>query len=171
LEKNSRIKPQSKRYRLWCLQKIQKSWPGLWELRLDEIKVDTYQEWSGKLSKEIACHYFNNTIATLKQVIDAGIAEYERQGGKGLKNPAQQLLRVRIKQKELQLPEPSQFHALVENLRKRSGGWSPRIGDLIEFLAYSGLRIRSEALWVNWEDIDWQRREIIVRGHPEKARR
>jgi integrase len=29
------------------------------------------------------------------------------------------------------------------------------------------LRIRSEALWVNWEDIDWQRKEVIVRGHPE----
>ena len=116
---------------------------------------------------EIASHYFNNTIATLKQVIDAGIAEYERQGGMGLKNQAQQLLRVRIKQKELQLPEPSQFHELVGNLRKKSGGWSERIGDLIEFLAYSGLRIRSEALWVTWEDIDWQRKEIIVRGHPE----
>lgn len=167
LEKNSRIKPQSKQYRLWCLQKIQKSWPELWGFRLDEIKVEAYQEWSARLSKEIACHYFNNTIATLKQVIDAGIVDYERRGGKGLKNPAEQLQRVRIKQKELQLPEPSQFHELVKNLRKKSGGWGERIGDLIEFLAYCGLRIRSEALWVTWEDIDWQRREIIVRGHPE----
>jgi integrase len=166
LEKNSRIKPQSKKYRLWCLQKIQRSWPALWELRLDQISVESYQEWSTKLSTEIAAHYFNNTIATLKQVIDAGIADYERQGGKGLKNPAAKLQRVRIKQKELQLPEASQFHDLVKNVRKKSGGWGPRIGDLIEFLAYSGLRIRSEALWVTWEDVDWQRREIIVRGDP-----
>src|SRR5262249_44980939 len=29
------------------------------------------------------------------------------------------------------------------------------------------LRIKSEALWVTWQDIDWQRKQIIVRGHPE----
>ena len=43
------------------------------------------------------------------------------------------------------------------------------MADLIEFLAYSGLRIRSEALWVTWEDIDWKRKEIIVRGDPVTA--
>ena len=74
-----------------------------------------------------------------------------------------------MKQKELQLPEPSHFKGLVENLRMRSGGWGPRVADLVEFLAYSGLRIRSEALWVTWEDIDWKRKEIIVRGNPVTA--
>jgi integrase len=43
------------------------------------------------------------------------------------------------------------------------------VADLIEFLAYSGLRIRSEALWVTWGDIDWTRKEIIVRGDPVTA--
>ena len=43
------------------------------------------------------------------------------------------------------------------------------MADLIEFLAYSGLRIRSEALWVTWEDIDWKRKEIIVRDDPVTA--
>jgi integrase len=38
---------------------------------------------------------------------------------------------------------------------------------LVEFLAYSGLRIHSEAFWVTWADVDWQRKQIIVRGHPE----
>jgi hypothetical protein len=31
LESDTRIKPQSKKYRLWCLKRIEKSWPGLWE--------------------------------------------------------------------------------------------------------------------------------------------
>ena len=64
----------------------------------------------------------------------------------------------------LRLPEPSQFKDLVANVRKRSGGCGPRDGDLLEFLAYSGLRIKSEAVWVTGEDIDWPRKEIIVRG-------
>ena len=39
----------------------------------------------------------------------------------------------------------------------------------MEFLAYSGLRIQSEAVWVTGEDIDWTRKEIIVRGDPVTA--
>ena len=84
-----------------------------------------------------------------------------------LDNPATDLKRVRVKQKELRLPEPSEFTGLVENLRKGSGAWGQRVADTVEFLAYSGMRIRSEAIWVTWVDVDWQRKQIIVRGHPE----
>jgi integrase len=162
LESNSQIKPQSKKYRHWCLKKIKTSWPELWGLSLDEITAEACQKWAAALSKTIASHYYNNTIATLKQVIDAGVEEHRRRGGGDQENPARQLLRVRIKQKELQLPEASRFHGLVANIRGRSEA----AGDLIEFLAFSGLRINSEAFWVTWEDIDWQRKEIVVRGHP-----
>jgi integrase len=167
LESDSRIKPQSKQYRLWCLLKIQKSWRGLWDMHLDQITAQACMEWAAKLQKEIACHYYNNTIGTLKQVIQAGMKQRRENKGATLENPAIVLRRTKVKQKHLQLPEPSQLCQLVENLRKGSGGWGPRIGDLIEFLAYSGLRIASEPIWVTWKDIDWQRKEIIVRGHPE----
>jgi integrase len=167
LETDSSIKPQSKQYRLWCLQKIQRTWPELWDLRLDQIPEETCKEWAAKLNKQIACHYYNNTIGTLKQVIEAGIKLHKDSGGTRLENPAAELKRTRVTQKDLQLPESSQFPQLVKNVRMRSGGWGPRVGDLIEFLAYSGLRIGSEAIWVTWEDIDWQRKEIIVRGDPE----
>jgi len=167
LEADSSLKPQSKQYRLWCLQKIEKTWPELWELRLDEITESACKEWGAKLIKEIACHYYNNTVGTLRQVLQTGIKMHRDNGGGTLDNPAADLKRTKVKQKELQLPEASQFKKLVENLRKGSGGWGPRIGDLVEFLAYSGLRIQSEALWVEWQDIDWERKEIIVRGHPD----
>lgn len=169
LERDTRIKPQSKAYRLWCLLKIQKSWPELWNLRLDEIRPEACKEWAAKLVTEIACHYYNNTIGTLKQVLQEGIKHHKEQGGGLLENPAQELSRTRIKQKDLQLPEPSQFRELVENIRKRSGGWGPRVADLVEFLAYSGLRINSEALWVTWADVDWQRKQMVVRGDPDTS--
>jgi integrase len=167
LENDTGLKPQSKQYRLWCLLKLERSWPELWNLRLDEISEQACKDWGAKLSKEIACHYYNNTIGTLKQVIQSGIKAHKENGGNLLPNPAEELKRVRIKQKDLQLPEATQFKELVANVRIKSGGWGPRIGDLIEFLAYSGMRIQSEALWVKWEDIDWQRKQIIVRGDPE----
>ena len=44
LESDSRIKPQSKQYRLWCLLKIQRSWPDLWDLHLDQITQQACKE-------------------------------------------------------------------------------------------------------------------------------
>ena len=169
LESNSALKPQSKRYRLWCLQKLETSWPEVLKLRLDEITDVACKEWAAKLQKKIACHYYNNTIGTLKQILQIGIKNHKEKSGVRLDNPAFELKRTKIKQKDLQLPERSQFRDMVANLRKDSGGWGPRIGDLVEFLAYSGMRIASEAIWVNWEDVDWKRKEIIVRGHPDTS--
>ena len=171
LASDSTIKTSSKGYRLGCLLKLERTWPELWDLRLDEITPQACKDWAGNLVKEIACQYYNNVIGTLRLVIASGIKAHKEKTGVKLENPAAELKRVRIKQKDLQLPESSHFKSLVKNLRMRSGGWGPRVADLVEFLAYSGLRIRSEALWVTWDDIDWKRREIIVRGDPGETRR
>ena len=169
LASDSTIKASSKGYRLGCLLKLERTWPELWDLCLDEITPQACKEWAAKRNKEIACQYYNNVIGTLRLVIASGIKAHKEKTGVKLENPATEVKRVRIKQKELQLPESAHFKSLVGNLRMKSGGWGPRVADLVEFLAYSGLRIRSEALWVTWDDIDWKRKEIIVRGDPVTA--
>lgn len=165
LQRDTSVKPQSKKYRLWCLGKLQKTWPQLWELRLDQITPKACMDWAAELHGKIACHYYNNVIGTLKQVVESGIKAHKEATGVTLENSAAVLKKTRILQKELQLPESPQFHLLIENIRKRSGGWGPRVGDLAEFLAYSGMRIK-EAVYVNWEDVDWKQCEIVVRGKP-----
>ena len=115
LESETQIKPQSKKYRLWCLAKLQKTWPEVWDLRIDEITPEACREWAAKLIKEIACHYYNNTLGTLKQVLQTGIKAHKANGGGTLESPAAELKKTRIKQKELRLPEPSQFKDLVAN--------------------------------------------------------
>ena len=114
----------------------------------------------------ISSHYFNNTIGTLRQIIDGGIKAHKKNNGVVFENPASELKRAKVKQKDLQLPEPAQFRDLVINIRKKSGAWGERVGDLVEFLAFGGMRIHSEAGWVIWDDIDWQRKQIVVRGAP-----
>ena len=103
LNTTRRIKPQSKKYRLWCLGKLQKTWPELWDLRLDEITPQACKEWAAKLVKEIACHYYNNTLGTLKQVLQTGIKAHKANGGGMLESPAAELKKTRIKQKDLRL--------------------------------------------------------------------
>ncbi len=167
LDNDPTIKPQSRKYRRWCIRKLELSWPGLKDLRLDQIGTETCREWGARLSQEIACHYYNNTIATLRLIIAAGLKDYSDRTGVQLDNPAAVLSRVRVTQKELKLPEPDHFRQLVQDVARDSGGWGPRAANMIEFLASSGLRAFSEAPWVTWEDVDWQRKEIVVRGSPE----
>lgn len=167
LDNDPTIKPQSRKYRRWCIRKLELSWPGLRDLRLDQIGTEACREWGARLSQEIACHYYNNTIATLRLIIAAGLKDYSDRTGVRLENPAAVLSRVRVTQKELKLPEPDHFRQLIQDVARESGGWGPRAANMIEFLAYSGLRAFSEAPWVTWEDVDWQRKEIVVRGSPE----
>lgn len=167
LATDTSIKPRTVEYRQLCISKIKQTWPRLLETNLSEITEAACRDWASDLSKNISSRYFNNTIATLRLIIAAGIKEYVRLGGNLLENPAQHLSRVRVDQKELRLPEPSQFHELIADIRSKSGVWSPDVADLVEFLSYSGMRAFSEAGHFTWEDVDWKRKELIIRGDPE----
>ena len=158
------IKPKSKEYRLLCLKRLTSTWPDLDDRKVNEITVDECREWAATLG--VSCHYFNNTVSTLRQILDLATREHKARGCAAFDNPARELPRIRVKQKHLVLPEPEQFKALVDEILTGSSGWGPRIAELVQFLAYSGLQAFSEAAWVTWADIDWTRREIVVRGDP-----
>ena len=160
------MKQSSKDYRHLCIWKIKETWPELWARELDGITAAECRDWSTALKATIASQYFNNVIGTLRLIIDEGIQELKRQGGQRIENPASELTRARITQKTLKLPEKDQFKSMVDAVRDGSS-WGPKAADLVEFLAYSGLRLYTEAQWVTWGDVDSQRMEIVVRGHPE----
>ncbi len=165
---DSGMKASSKGYRELCIRKLQSSWPDLWNHPLDAITAEQCREWSAKLKTDIASQYFNNVVGTLRLIFEEGIKAQVKAGGEKIENPLAELSRAKIPAKVLQLPEPDQFRNLVGKIRE-SGSWGPKAANLVEFLAYSGTRLYTEAQWVNWEDIDWQRNEIIVRGSPETA--
>ena len=166
LESATNIKPQSKDYRRWCLKKLNETWPELRAMNLTDITPLACLEWAARLQKEVACHYYNNIIGTLKQVIDLGIKDYVSGGGVRFENPAQEVNRTKVLQKDLRLPEAEQFRGLVKSIRTRTDLFAEHVANLVEFLAYSGMRAYSEAAWVTWEDVDWNRKEIVVRGNP-----
>ena len=151
------------------LEKIRTTWPELWQLRASEISAPACKDWVARLEGEISSHYFNNTIATLRLLIQTGLTMQKDQGGGVIENPAREIKRARVKPKNLRLPEPSQFNELVANIRTKSGAWGEHDGDLVEFLASSGMRSNSAAVWVTWDDVDWKRSEIVVRGNPQTA--
>ncbi len=166
LESATNIKPQSKDYRRWCLKKLNETWPELRAMKLTEITPLACREWAARLREEVACHYYNNILGTLRQVIDIGIKDHVQAGGERFENPAREVDRTKVLQKDLRLPEPEQFRDLVKAVRARKDAFACHVANLVEFLAYSGMRAYSEAAWVTWGDVDWSRKEIVVRGDP-----
>ena len=164
--RDASMKDSSKHYRMICIRKIELTRPELWKKRIDEITLEECKEWGAKLREEIASQYFNNTVNTLRLILDMAIENHRKAGGVPIPNPAKELAPARIKSKQLKLPEPDQFRELVAHVRKQNS-WGKASTELIEFLAYSGLRLYTEAHWVTWEDIDWTRKEIVVRGNSQ----
>ncbi len=147
IRSNVSMKKTSKDYLLkQCLRKIELSWPDLWTQKIESISEDKCLEWAARLNKEISSQYFNNTIIVLKRILEIGIAEQIRRGGNEIPNPTRILTRARVSQRPPELREPDQFRRMVESIRMRSGDWGQRAADLIEFLAYSGMRLESEIL-------------------------
>ncbi len=167
LSEDVSMKPSSREYRGICIRKIELTWPELWNERIVDISPDQCRSWAANLRKGIAAQYYNNVIDTLRLVIEEGITTPEGTSQPSMLNPAKALPRARVLPKKLNLPESTQFKEMVASIRRRSGGWGHKAGDLVEFLAYSGLRLYTEAQWVKWEDVDWKRSEIVVHGDPE----
>jgi len=89
--------------------------------------------------------------------IDAG-ARYD--------NPARFIKKLRVRQRELQLPNRDQFLKMVESIEGVNRRHSQDCANLVRFLAYGGFR-KSEAANITWADCDFEKMEIIVRGDPE----
>lgn len=167
IEDDPAMKPSSKKYRRLCMQKIATTWPGLADKAINQISESDCRTWAAEVCKDVASQYFNNVVGTFRKIVDEGIAQYLLDGGSTLPNPGAGISKAKIKQKEHHLPEPEQFKTLVQNIREKSGSWGRPIADTVEFLAYTGMRAFTEAQQCHWEDIDWKRNEIIVRGDPE----
>ena len=93
----------------------------------------------------------------IDEAIDAG-ARYD--------NPARFIKKLRVRQKELQLPNRDEFLKMVESIEGVNRRFSRDCANLVRFLAYGGFR-KSEAANITWADCDFKKKEIVVRGDPE----
>ena len=161
LQNAQHLKPNAKLYRQKTIKALLKSWPSLNDTDVRKISVGDCQDWASRFAHAYSSTVFNNTVGTLRQVIEVAIKAGARYG-----NPADEIKKVRVRQKILKLPEHHEFPALVEAVRKSGGRFSRPSGDLIEFFAYSGVR-KSEAARVLGSDCDFTNGKITVKGDPE----
>jgi len=156
LENDYTLAEASRNYRKARIAALLKSWPGLDNLKLEKISESRCREWAKKFSEQFDEQNFNNTLGTLRSIIERGGIGHDA-------NPAYKIKRLGVKPTVLQLPEPEQFDKLVETIENAGSGYSHDCADLVRFLAFSGCRI-SEANQVTWGDVDFERGEIKVQN-------
>jgi integrase len=161
VEEAQHLKPGAKLYRKNTIEALLKSWPDLKNLDARKISANDCLHWASSFAEKHCPSFFNNTVGTLRQIIKITIDSGARYG-----NPADQIKKVKVRQKILKLPEHAQFLALVASVRSAGGGFSNPCGDLIEFFAYSGAR-KSEAARVFGSDCDLINGRISIKGDPE----
>jgi integrase len=156
VELNGAIKDSTKQYRAKTIKYLFRSWQGLEETAPAKVNETECRHWAAEYRAKFSETLYNNTLDSVRHLFDLAI---ER--GTIARNPATRIEKVRVLQKKLELPSRAEFHAIVAEVRSAGSGYSTGDGDLVEFLAYSGLRA-TEASSVRWQDVDLERGRIYV---------
>jgi len=154
IDNDHALAPETKRYWRYRVDALLKSWPGLDEMKLTKITEPLCRAWGKRFSDKFDAVNFNNTLGALRNILKRGGLGHD-------KNPAMNLKRLGAKPKELTLPEPEQFDAIVKTIETAGARQSKDCAALVRFLAFSGCRI-SEANQVLWSDVDFERSEIRI---------
>lgn len=152
LEGDLSLKPRTKEYREERIAALLKSWPTLEKTDVRRVSKTDCLNWAAEYRKGISSTNFNNTVGSLKLILDIAV-----ETGARYDNPARFIKRARVLVKELALPSQADFQKVLATIKHRS------VADLVRFQAYSGMRI-SEAAKVTWQDVDFDRGQIVVRG-------
>lgn len=161
-EEDPSIKPKTTEYYRQRIKAIYVSWPQLENMSIHKITQEECEVWfRGFLKKEYAPTVINNSISVLKRVFDLGIESNTINS-----NPASKLTRVSLRKSKKQLPTKREFESLIKYVESSDGAYNHRASVLIQFLAYSGVRI-GEANMIRWRDISLTDGTMNVVGHPD----
>ena len=155
------LKPRTKGYHKEQVKAIRRTWPDADSQDLGKLTKVQCLNWASEFGRNVSPSVYNHTLGILRKIIDLGV-----EAGARYDNPAKFIKRVPERQKQLKLPEPTQFEALVREIETSGSGFSKPCADLVRFLAFGGFR-KGEAANITWDDVDFRREEIIVRGDPE----
>jgi integrase len=156
------IKESTKAYNERAAYDLLKTWPGLEQMDVKRITKFECLEWRARFGKMYSPTVTNGALSVLRRVLDIAV-----DSGARYDNPAKDkdVKRARVRRKELQLPEPDQFLALIQRVRTAGSRDSDNCGDAIEFFSYAGPRL-SEAARIHGRDCSFIKNEIIIRGDP-----
>lgn len=150
------IKQSSKGYRHDCVKRLFAIFPDLKSLRPAQVGATELQRHFAGATERYGATAINGTVDSARAIFQLAMDR-----GLIVKNPTKDIDKVSVPKKKMVLPNTDQFKAIVEALRSSDSSSAQAQGDLVEFLAYSGVRI-AEAKGITWNDIDFSNGRIYV---------
>ena len=116
------------------------------------------EEWRKKRAAPLSARSYNIELETLKLVLG-----YACKHGILLDNAAEPFKRKKQAQSVVEIPTRDEFLTLVQALRDSPKAKASGAADMVEFLAYSGMRV-GEAREILVQDINLDRGTILITG-------
>ena len=155
------LKAKTKSYYTQRVIALLKSWPGLEKTDVRKISKTDCLNWGARFSGPTAPIAYNHTVSVLRRVIDISMEK-----GVRYDNPAKSVEWVKEAPKKLRLPELHRFDQFVKEIETSGSGFAQRCADVVRFLAFGGFRI-GEAINICWNDVDFEKGKITIRGSAE----
>lgn len=169
---NPRLKPAAKEFRFRMEAPFRRTWPELFEMELRRVTPEACEAWQIRFENGASTYRptgaqatirgnsattINGTIAFLRRVFDIGV-----KAGVVYRNPALVLKRKAPGKKLLHLPNRTQFTQIIAHIRSEHR-WGRAAGDLVEGLAYSGMR-KGEAKKFCAGHVDFEKNLLTIFG-------
>jgi len=159
------IEESSEARRQTCIENLAEFFK---DVSIRNITARGCEQWAAKRGAKTAAQTFAHELGVMKSTF-----KYALIHGFILSNPAAEIKRKKISNCKIQTPAREQFQQIVAQMRlsdgrKESQERSKDGADLVEFLAYSGVRI-GEAQVAVWKDARFDTGEIWIHGKKSEA--
>jgi len=94
LKNNQRLKAAAEEYRMRTIEDLGKTWPGLNATDVRKSSERECLEWAAKYAEKYSPTVYNNTVGTLRHVLEIGVRAGARYG-----NPANAIPKLKVRQK------------------------------------------------------------------------
>lgn len=128
------------------------------EMPIKAIGFNDIDEWRRKRGATISARSHNIELETLKILL-----RYACDRGIVLDNPATKFRRRKQGKAVVKIPTRAEFQALMKSLRNAPYSVTSGAADMVEFLAYSGMRV-GEAREVRFCDVNLEMETVLITG-------
>jgi integrase len=145
------------------VRRIKTHFPTGSNIQVSRIKPTDINLWLARYTFGAA--WRNLHLACIKDILAMALGD-----GMIAVSPAANLKKVKLEKPIRRTPTFDQFNAIVASIRSQefNGHDADESADFVEFIGLAGLG-QAEASALMWDDIDWQREQIITFRHKTKS--
>jgi integrase len=146
------------------LERVKSEWPEGKRAPLRSVKPSDCEKWLSRQAKRIGRSHYNAYLQLLRDIF-----RFAARDGMLADNPAAHLKYLKRERPLRLTPTWNEFRAIVQEIRGQVFNADAKdSADFVEFIGLSGLG-RAEAASLTWNDIDFDREQIITFRHKTRT--